>query len=153
MNRPNSRALLFLRELGLSTAAVSFELRHQQIRDLKKYLPCEAVVYGRLPLMLTENCLIRNGAGCACETPHVLTDRTGAEFPLLPVWGHRTEIQNSRPLYLADRDDWKRLGLRYARLRFTDETPEECVRVFQAYRSGAAAPESFTRGLFDRGVE
>ena len=38
MNVFNSRALLFLRELGLSTAAVSFELRHQQIRDLKKYL-------------------------------------------------------------------------------------------------------------------
>ena len=35
MNVFNSRALLFLRELGLSTAAVSFELRHQQIRDLK----------------------------------------------------------------------------------------------------------------------
>ena len=153
LNVFNGRALEYLADKGFSSAALSFELRAAQLRDLPKVLPCEAIVYGRLPLMLTENCLIRNGAGCACETPHVLTDRTGAEFPLLPVWGHRTEIQNSRPLYLADRDDWKRLGLRYARLRFTDETPEECVRVFQAYRSGAAAPESFTRGLFDRGVE
>ena len=39
---------------------MSFELRFAQIRDLKKLLPAEAIVYGRLPLMITENCLIQN---------------------------------------------------------------------------------------------
>lgn len=115
MNVFNSRALLFLRELGLSTAAVSFELRHQQIRDLKKYLPCEAVVYGRLPLMLMENCVIANSLGCCdvgsdyrkrsaacrCTGENVLTDRTGARFPLMPAWGHRNELENSRTLFLG----------------------------------------------------
>ena len=81
-----------MREPGLSTAAVSFELRDQQIRDLKKYLPCEAVVYGRLPLMLMENCVIANSLGCCdvgsdyrkrsaacrCTGENVLTDRTAS---------------------------------------------------------------------------
>ena len=75
------------------------------------------------------------------------------QFPLLPAYGHRTEIQNSRPLWLADRADWRQLGLAFARLRFTTETPAECVRVFRDYLTGAAARGAFTRGLYERGVE
>lgn len=30
----------------LASATVSFELRWQQVRDLRKYLPCEAIIYG-----------------------------------------------------------------------------------------------------------
>ena len=78
---------------------------------------------------------------------------TGARFPLLPAFGHRTEVQNSKPLYLADRPEWKRLGLAYGRLRFTVESPAECVSIFRAYREGAAPAGEFTRGLYERGVE
>lgn len=153
LNVFNSRSLAFLREKGLESACLSFELRFSQIRDLKKLLPAEAIVYGRLPLMITENCLIQNTAGCRCDRPNFLNDRTGAAFPLLPAFGHRTEVQNSRPLYLADRPDWQRLGLRFARLRFTTETPEECVRVCRDYLEHAAPAGEFTRGLYQRGVE
>ena len=76
-----------------------------------------------------------------------------AAFPLLPAYGHRTEIQNSRPLYLADRPEVRRLGLAFARLRFTTETAEECVRIAQNYLDGAPAAGDFTRGLYERGVE
>ena len=120
---------------------------------MRKLLPAEAIVYGRLPLMITENCLIQNSVGCRCDRPNVLNDRTGAAFPLLPAFGHRTEVENCRPLYLADRPDYRRLGLAFARLRFTTETPEECVRVFRAYRQHAAPEGEFTRGLYLRGVE
>jgi putative protease len=153
LNVFNSRSLAFLREKGLESACLSFELRFSQIRDMKKLLPAEALVYGRLPLMITENCLIQNSAGCRCDRPNFLNDRTGAAFPLLPAFGHRTEVQNSRPLYLADRTDWRRLGLCYARLRFTTESPEDCARLCRAYQEGAPAAGEFTRGLYQRGVE
>ena len=153
LNVFNGRTLAFFAGKGLQSATLSFELRGSQMRDLPKVLPTEAIVYGRLPLMITENCLARNAEGCSCERPHALTDRTGAAFPLLSVWGHRTEVQNCKVLYLADREDWKRLGLSFARLRFTNETAAECVRVFRAYQMGENPPEDFTRGLFDRGVE
>ena len=153
LNVFNSRSLAFLREKGLESACLSFELRFSQMRDMRKVLPAEAVVYGRLPLMITENCLIQNTTGCRCDRPNFLNDRTGAAFPLLPAFGHRTEVQNSRPLYLADRPDWRRLGLRYARLRFTTEAPEECVRVCRDYLEHAAPAGEFTRGLYQRGVE
>jgi len=168
LNVFNARSLAYLKDKGFASACLSFELRFAQLRDLPKVLPAEAIVYGRLPLMITENCLTANSAGCsclagdpavqscsgrACAAPHLLTDRTGASFPLLPAYRHRTEVENSRPLYLADRPDWRRLGLAFARLRFTDESPEACVRVFQDYLSGAPAPAEFTRGLYERGVE
>ncbi len=168
LNLFNSESLLFWKELGLEAAAVSMELRWQQLRDLRKVLPCEAVVYGRLPLMIMENCVIRNQLGCRdagrdyadrspacrCGQENVLVDRTGAQFPLVGQWGHRCEIENSKVLFLADKPEWRQLGLTRARLRFTTEPPEECARVLQAYQGRSDyRPDQLTRGLFYRGVE
>lgn len=163
LNVFNSRSLEELRAWGLKSACLSFELRHEQMRDLRKPLPCEAIVYGRLPLMITENCLISNaGKGCPsrkglsvpCAQPHALTDRKGQVFPVLPVFGCRSEIQNGKLLFLADKPEFRRCGLRYAHLRFTTETPEECVRVMRRYLGqNDFIPEDYTRGLFYRGVE
>ncbi len=154
LNIFNSRALLFWREQGLDSAAVSFELRWQQIRDLKKHLPCEAIVYGRLPLMVTENCVTRCGTGCTHGAGSVLTDRTGAQFPVTCIYGCRCEIQNSRTLFLADKPEMRRCGLTYGRLRFTTETPEQCAAVLRRYQGGGDwSPDDLTRGLFYRGVE
>lgn len=154
LNVFNSRALLLMQELGLESVTVSAELRHQQVRDLRKYIPCEAVVYGRLPLMVTENCPLRCNGQCSAGNGGVLTDRTGARFPVLCGHGCRPEIQNSRPLYLADKPEWKKCGLRWARLRLTTETAEEALDILQRYQgSDFPAPAGFTRGLFYRGVE
>ena len=154
LNIFNSRALLFWREQGLDSAAVSFELRWQQIRDLKKHLPCEAIVYGRLPLMVTENCVTRCGTCCTHGAGSVLTDRTGAQFPVTCIYGCRCEIQNSRTLFLADKPEMRRCGLTYGRLRFTTETPEQCAAVLRRYQGGGDwSPDDLTRGLFYRGVE
>ena len=116
--------------------------------------------------MITENCLVQNETGChlseegdavpqqaPCRKPNDLQDRTGAKFPLLPAYGHRTEIQNSAPVWLADKPEWKRCGLTYARLRFTTEAPAECADIFRAYQTGAPASGPFTRGLYYRGVD
>ena len=154
LNVFNSRSLLFLRERGLQSATVSFELRHQQVRDLTKYLPCEAIVYGRLPLMITENCAAANRTGCTHGQGCTLTDRTGADFPVLCAYGCRNEIQNSRVLFLADKPEYRNCGLAYARLRFTTESPEECLAVLRRYLGQTDwTPADFTRGLFYRGVD
>ena len=154
LNVFNSRALLLLQELGLGSVTVSAELRHQQVRDLRKYIPCEAVVYGRLPLMVAENCPLRCSGQCSGGSGGTLTDRTGAQFPVLCGHGCRPEIQNSKPLYLADKPEWKKCGLRWARLRLTTETAAEALDILRRYQGAdCPPPEDFTRGLFYRGVE
>lgn len=161
LNVFNSRSLAQCRDWGLQSAALSFELRCEQIRDLRKALPCEAIVYGRLPLMLTENCLVSNALSCGaknlrgpCRAGHTLTDRRGERFPILPAFGCRSELQNSKVLFLADRAEYRRCGLAYANLRFTTESPAECVRVLARYLGrNDDIPRDYTRGLFYRGVE
>ena len=150
----NSRALLWCRHRGLSRAVLCFELRREQLRDISKCLPTEAIVYGRLPLMITENCPTRNTVGCTHGAGSILTDRTGAEFPLTCAYGCRAELQNSLPMFLADKEDVRSLGLAFARLRFTTETPAECVEIFKRYLGeGEYTPAKFTRGLYTRGVD
>ena len=151
----NAQALKEFKRLGFASATLSFELKLAQIRDLSKAIPAEAIVYGRLPLMLTENCIIKNRTGrCGCEGENVLTDRRGARFPVVRAPGCRSEILNSRPLFLADKPEWKKAGLTYARLAFTTESPAECVRVLERYQGKSGwAPAELTRGLYYRGVE
>ena len=159
LNIFNSRAVAFWQGQGLDSLTVSFELRHQQVRELRKYLPCEGIVYGRLPLMITENCMIGNAGNChgdkrLCQGENSLTDRTGAQFPLLGQYGCRCEVENSRVLFLADKPEWQRCGLTWARLRFTTEPPAQCDAVLRRYQGQDSwTPEEFTRGLFYRGVE
>ncbi|MFR1233148.1 MAG: hypothetical protein ACLSCQ_06185 [Evtepia gabavorous] len=127
-----------------------------QIRDLSKPLDLELLVYGRLPLMLMEHCILRNrGQGCHCQDkPQSLGDRKGEHFPVESAWGCRNELFNAKPLWLADKTDWRTAGAAYARLAFLREGPGECARVFRAYREGAGEPpRAFTRGLYYRGVE
>ena len=154
LNVYNSRAVKFWRDRGLSSVTVSFELRWQQVRDLAKYADCEGIIYGRLPLMITENCVTKNNVGCAHGAGSVLTDRTGAQFPVQCAYGCRCEIENGKVLVLADKPEVFRCGLRYGRLRFTTESPEACAAILRAHKMGdVTAGEDATRGLFYRGVE
>lgn len=156
LNIMNSLALEQLAQLGLVSATLSFEMNFAQMRDLAKTLPAEAIVYGRLPLMVFENCAIRRGAGqCVCQQgQHYLTDKTGRQFPLFPEPFCRNTLYNSEPLALGDKaQDYARLGLSWARLCFTTETAGQCVQVLRRYRQGQAEPGQYTRGLYYRGVK
>ena len=152
----NSQTMKELKRLGLISATASFELKLAQIRDLSKTVPTEFVAYGRLPLMITENCIIHNHSGRhTCGNVNLLTDRKGERFPVVKAWGCRNEIYNSKKVFLADKfADWQRLGLWGARLMFTTENAAECVQVLERYLSqGRYQPNDYTRGLYYRDVE
>ena len=156
----NSQALKVLRDLGFVSATASFELKLPQIRDLSKRIDTEIVVYGRLPLMIAENCIVKNrDGGCrrGCEVPGgaLLTDRRGERFPVLRAPGCRSEIFNAKTLFLADKAaDYRGVGAWGARLLFTTESPQECLQAARRYLEGGAwAPRDLTRGLYYRGVE
>ena len=157
----NSQALKEVKRMGLASATVSFELKLAQIRDLSKALDTELITYGRLPLMIMENCIIRNRTGGVCrhacerEGENTLTDRKGEKFPVVRAWGCRNEILNGKPVYLADKaGDYRRLGLWAQRLMFTLESPRECAAIARRYAgAGDWTPSAYTRGLYYRDVE
>ena len=156
LNIFNSRAMHYLRAQGIDSQLLSFEMTLPQIRDVSKAVPAEVLIYGRLPLMLTENCIIKNRTGsCNCQNTNILTDRKGARFPVVKASGCRNELLNSQKLFLADKaTDYRRLGLWGQRLLFTTENPRECVQVAQRYlERGSWSPNEYTRGLYYRDVE
>lgn len=156
LNVFNSQAVRELKALGFNSVTLSFELSIPQIRDISKYADSEMIVYGRLPLMITENCIVKNKySRCLCENNISLVDRKSVFFPVVREFRHRNVIYNSQKVFLADkRGDWERIGLWGARLMFTTENSKECVQVLERYlEKGIYEPSSYTRGLYYRGVE
>ncbi len=157
LNVFNSYSLELLRRAGFLSATASFELRLSQIRDLQKALPVELIAYGRLPLMVTENCIIKNSFGrCACGSQqNMLTDRRGAQFPVLKEFGCRNQIFNADKLFLGDKPEvFSDSGISRARLLFTTESPRECAEIARSYLGmNDYVPNGMTRGLYYRGVE
>lgn len=158
LNVYNSRSMQACKDLELRSATASLEMTLPQIRDLSKLVDTEMLVYGRMPLMVTENCVIKNRNGqCACnQGPAKLVDRTGAEFPLIKDGDScRTVVLNGKKLSMLDRkQDLARMGLWGVRLSFTTENRQEVDRVLSDYQQGAPFdPGACTRGLYLRGLD
>lgn len=153
LNAANSQALTALAG-ELEDITLSYELTLKQIRHLPKPLPAGIIVYGRLPLMTTKNCMIRNFTDCKKGQGALLTDRTGRSFPVACDHDCKNTLFNATPLYLADRDrEWREADISFARLLFTDETPTQITRIIDEYALGRGLPPAdHTRGLYYRGV-
>ena len=158
LNLYNSRAVGAMRELELYSATLSFEMTLPQIRDVSKAVPCEIFAYGRMPLMVTENCVIHGRTGsCTCNLGNTkLTDRTGADFPVIRDGDKcRSVVLNGKKLnWLDRREDLNRLGLWALRLYFTTENPREVDQILSCWdRPVPFDPGACTRGLYLRGLE
>ena len=158
LNIYNSGSMNVLRNLELLSATVSFEMTMPQIRDLSKAVDSEIIVYGRLPLMVVEHCLIRNRTGeCSCHLGATkLVDKTGAEFPIIKDGDNcRSVLLNGKKLSWLDRqDDLTKLGVWAARIYFTTEHPRDVNRILNDYLEPQPFdPGACTRGLYLRGVE
>ena len=158
LNVYKSGTLNVLKKLDLASATLSFEMTMPQIRDVSKLIPCEILIYGRLPLMVTEHCLIRNRTGeCNCHLVSIkLTDKTGAEFPVIKDGNScRSVLLNGKKLSWLDRqEDLARIGVWATRLYFTTENNQEVDRVLSDYvHPNPFDPGSSTRGLYLRGLE
>ncbi len=156
LNLANSYALDMATRAGFLSATASFELRIDQIRNMSKSLPVEIMAYGRLPIMITENCLIQNSHGqCNCKNQsYQLTDRRGAIFPVMPAFGCRNQIFHEKKLFLADKPMlFRDSGVSAARLLFTTESARECLEVTKSYLGMSDyIPNGITRGVYFRGV-
>lgn len=146
LNVYNSYSAEFLRSLGLEDCVVSIEATAEQFAKMRTVLPLGAVIYGRLPLMLTRNCPIKNEVGCAKCTGH-LTDRTGRKLPVACSKEY-VEVLNSDVLYMGDRlAELTRAD--FGLVLLYDEDAEQTA----AALSGRKPDGSITRGLYYRGIE
>ncbi len=146
LNVTNQKTLDTLLSLGFADALLSPELTLPQLRDIKG--ACDAIIYGRIPLMLLEKCAGREVGNCEqCETQHnVLVDRRGERFPILRLPPHRNLLYNSRPTVMSDRAaDLARASITAGHFIFSVESPTEVDGVIAAYRAGRAIPGAMRR--------
>ena len=152
----NDYALRALGASGFISATLSPELSLDQIRALNKPMDTELVIYGRLPAMISETCLIKESAGrCSCTTPAQMADTHGGVWPVTKHFGCRNTVWMAKKIWMEDlTSEWIQCGLWAVRLNFSTESPRECLDVANAYIRGESyRPNGMTRGAYLRGVE
>ncbi len=135
LNVNNSHTADGYRERGIDALILSPELTLPMMRDVGG----GAIVYGRIPLMLTERCFVKENGGCSQCGKFTLTDRMGKRFPILREYPHRNQIFNSVPTYMGDRKDaLAKAGIRHWHFLFTVETPAAVHGVIASFKNGTA---------------
>jgi hypothetical protein len=146
LNVTNSESVRVVQTLGVRTPVLSPELTLPQIRDIRGDV--RTIVYGRIPMMLLEKCVIREIADCkTCDAGRAeLVDRRGTVFPVLRSPDHRNVIYNSVPTYMADaKDQLTRYRTGSWHFIFSTETPREVDDVVDAYQNGKSTTRQIRR--------
>ncbi len=151
MNISNSLSVNNISDAGFEDITLSFEMKFSQIKKLSQEKSYGIIAYGKLPLMLTVNCPIKNSVGCK-KCNHSIIDRTGREFYVKCSYDY-TEIFNSDSLYLADKLD-EIPTVSFITLYFTNETASQTKKIINEYSHGCTdTPSVITRGLYFRGIK
>ena len=140
----NSTSMRIIAPL-FKTVELSPEMTENAISRIEKPIPTEAIIYGRVPLMHTMTCVIESMSCGECKRAGNgictarLIDRTGASFPIIREFGHRTVVFNSHPTYLCDKAErLDKCGVGGRIFVFTDEKA----------LANCHSPNIFTRGYF-----
>lgn len=141
LNVTNCESVCTLEKMGINTLILSPELTLPQARDIKG--DTSLIVYGRIPLMTVEKCVIREIADCdtCAKNSAILTDRRGVRFPVLREWEHRNVIYNSLPTSMSDRQDGlAKAGITNQHFLFSTETPDEVDEIIRSWKKEEALP-------------
>lgn len=121
----------------------------------------EKLVYGRIPMMVTANCIAKTAGKCLqgreSRAEGILTDRYRKKFPVeICCDVCLNVIYNSVPLSLHK--EWAHCRAAAGRLAFTTESGQELVRVLDFFekqaggKEGRPPYEDYTTGHEKRGV-
>ncbi|RGG36513.1 MULTISPECIES: peptidase U32 family protein [unclassified Roseburia] len=158
----SNEAAEYFYHLGMMQDTIPVELNRKEILR-RENSRSEMIIYGRLPLMITAQCIHKNTLGCMHQ-PDVLTlkDRYSVHFPVKNFCSEcYNVIYNSLPVCLFKEDvTVKKIAPAAVRLSFTIETEEETEQILtiygDIYKNGGILgqlPMECTNGHFKRGVE
>lgn len=148
----------FFREKGYHRFTVPVELNEQEIRELGTE-DCDFIIYGRLPLMISAQCVRDNIFACSGGRKTegiVLKDRMGAEFPVRQNCDAcYNVIYNSAVFSLIGTEVQQKFDAAGWRLDFTLENCQEMKQVLSDFFAGrtVSGKGPFTKGHVKRGIE
>lgn len=159
MNIFNNYSISELKELGFSSYTVSPELSKSALDSLlnNSSLPSEVFVYGKLPLMTMQYCLLSHHNHCPShchamckQASYELKDRLGFRFKIKPDSMQTiTTLYNSKTHFIPFRD----LNCESIRISFLDETEQEKIEIINTILLGNRLDgEKYTNGNLNREV-
>lgn len=156
----NSHTVLTLKKLGISRFTISPELEKKTIQALcdYNYLEKEMIVYGRIPLINMNYCLLGETDKCypdckaRCQNEHsyYLKDRLNMNFPILPDNIQTvTTLFNSKITSISPQD----FAINFARIDILDETISEINHIVDTVKSGKRLEgKEYTNGNLNREI-
>ena len=147
----------------VDTITCPIELNKREWQSLFKNETVEKNVYGKLPMMITANCLAKTSGKCLhADKPSVsyLTDRYKKKFPVIVHCNYCVNIVlNAVPMSLHSKECMKWYDSVMKRIAFTTESPEETGKILDFFASINQGYEvqppysEYTAGHEKRGVE
>ena len=143
LNVINSYSIKVLEDfyaITLSPEIASFELVSGNPKTI-------IFAYGKLPLMVTKNCPLKNGAACK-NCNHILTDRKNKSFYVKCGLGY-SEILNGNTTHIGSLPNCD-----FVLLSFYNETQNEVEDIIKQYKTESfKITENHTKALYKSGVK
>lgn len=159
----NNLAISCIEDYDIHGLTYSVELNERELSELNA-ANSEMLIYGRIPLMYTANCIDKTTEKCHTPNGRFLTinDRKNAKLPVYTCCRYCYNIiYNVVPLYLIDKwDSISKMNISYAGIAFSNESSsevknilEECENAIVLNKKALTPDNNFTRGHFTRGVD
>lgn len=153
----NNENVAYWIEKGASRITLSMELSKQELEQFKG--PIEKIIYGKIPVMTTQQCILGNTKRCfkqkrEMSTPYTLKDRKDVEWKLFTdCEACNMQILSSEPMWVNPFIDLKNTSINDYRFGFTDETLEETKKVLQDFFEGKNLTTQVAQGMFLKSIE
>ena len=160
LNIYNSSSISELKRLGLNSITISPELDESSIIYVSKYssLPKELIVYGNIPVMTTNYCLLGKSNKCYSDCKHqclansnyYLKDRLGMQFRFIPDNSQTiTTIYNSKTTSIQ----YNSFNIDFARIDILDENIDEINNIIKNVKNDIRFEgKDFTNGNLKREI-
>lgn len=168
LNVVNYKSVYELHKLGAKRVTISYEINHDQIKDIVNdyynniggYPSLELIVYGRAPMMFTRYCPLKvmNQCGKCKNNEYIIKDEYG-EFPILSHKDCTTTLLNGKILNLIDELNSIE-NINVFRINLTKETYDESIKIIKMFKDKLASNKSTnlfnkdtdTRGHFNKEI-
>lgn len=151
----NEEAQRFWKEQNVTLFSASLEATKRELEAFQNYEPMEIPVYGKIPLMVSAQCIQANQKVCVCQDPKewhkqiVFEDQKKRRFVCVNYCRYCYNIiYQDIPLYLEEIADQSTTIVGSIRYSFTTESASLVERILQGNM-----PCKTQRGHFDLGIE
>lgn len=151
----NEEAQRFWKEQNVTLFSASLEATKRELEAFQNYEPMEIPVYGKIPLMVSAQCIQANQKVCVCQDPKewhkqiVFEDQKKRRFVCVNYCRYCYNIiYQDIPLYLEEIADQSTTIAGSIRYSFTTESASLVDRILQGNM-----PCKTQRGHFDLGIE